>query len=123
MARNKQTKQIDQTDRMSGNQTVLATLARTAFGAGATNTVWTPASGTKINLRYLSVTASGATVITVKLNALLVIEFDLGGTSWPIGEFAPPDDMIVEAGAADDLLTITSSAAVTVGATALGFEA
>ena len=96
-------------------------LPRTAFGAGATNTVGTPASGNRIHLHFVHLTASGATVLTVKLGSAIVFEADMTA-NWPIEDFTPTDD-VEWVGAVDALLTVTSSAAVTVGVTAGGYEA
>jgi hypothetical protein len=74
-------------------------LPRAAFTAAQTQTVGTPASGQCIHLDFLHLTASGATY-----------------------DFAPPAD-VEFVGAANALLTITSSAAVTVGCSAAGYEA
>jgi hypothetical protein len=96
-------------------------LPRAAFTAAQTQTVGTPASGQCIHLDFLHLTASGATVVTVKLGTVVVLEADLTA-SVSTYDFAPPAD-VEFVGAANALLTITSSAAVTVGCSAAGYEA
>ncbi len=107
-------------DRMSGRATVLATLVRTVMVAATPATVWTPGSGKRIDLRYLHLTSSGATVLTIKIGALLISEHDCTA-NWPIDSLEIPEDVILQ-GAVDALLTVTSSNAVTVGVSAAGFE-
>jgi hypothetical protein len=112
---------VSQSDRLAGTLTVIKTLARNAFSAAQTQTVWTPATGKQIMLRYMRVTCSGATVITVKIGTTLIWEGDFT-TTWSQDAFYPPDDCVATDNTANDALTITSSAAVTVGCTAMGWE-
>lgn len=92
---------------------------RAAVGAAGSLTVWTPAAGKKIRLLWFSVTASAATVLTLKLGAEVLWE----------GDFAAAGHAEVllplnggQVGAVDAALTLASSAAATIGGSASGTE-
>lgn len=93
-------------------------LERQALAAGQSATVWTPASGRRIRLLSLHVTTSAATVLTVRLGTNVVWERDFGAA----GGADVPFGLLGVLGPTDGALTVTSSAAATIGATAIGAE-
>lgn len=94
-------------------------LVRTALGAGGNANVRVPATGNKLRLRSVHITALGATIVTLRFGASdNIFEFDLAANS--VVERILPGQGIV--GATDAALVVVSSAATTVGVTAFGTE-
>ena len=93
----------------------------TLFVAGQTLTVWTPGPGKRLRLRALLASADIATVVRIRLAGDLIATFDWTNSN-ALGPFEltfPEPGLEADVGAA---LTVTSSAAVSVGVTAFGRE-
>lgn len=93
-------------------------LAKAAFTAAQTKTVWTPAAGKSAHLFGLSLTAGGATTLTVRYGASILFERDFSAAG-SVDFNMPQNGILLPKDAA---LTVTSSAAVSAGATAVGCE-
>lgn len=109
--------QAGSTEPLRGAATYKAA-ARTAVAAGAGITIWTPGSGKRIRLLSFHVTVSAATVLTLKLGTQTVWERDFGAAGG--ADVLLPLNGIL--GAEDATLTLISSGAATIGATAVGVE-
>ena len=97
---------------------VVKAVPRASLAAGGSVTVWTPAAGKRIRLLSFHLTASAATVLTVRLGSTVVWERDIPGAGG-VDVLLPTNGVL---GGVDAPLTVTSSAAATVGATAIGAE-
>ena len=93
-------------------------LSPTALGAGGTATIWTPASGQKVRFKR----------VQVSVNAVTRIDLRWGTTAFE-SYYLPANGSIIfnaigvnEEGAVDTALTLLSSAAATVTASAKGDE-
>jgi len=93
-------------------------LAPTSLAAGGSATVWTPATGKAIRLKFLSISVDTATQITVTIGTtdIMALRFPDAGTILMnlVGSNVQ--------GAADEALSVTTSEAATVSATAIGDE-
>jgi len=93
-------------------------LAPTSLAAGGSATVWTPAAGKAIRLKFLSVSVDAATLITLTFGTtdFLALQFPGKGTNLMnlVGSNIQ--------GGTDEALKVTTSEAATVSCTAVGDE-
>lgn len=92
---------------------------RTALGAGATATVWTPASGSRVRPLWWGATASGATVLTFKVGSDVIFERDFASAG-ACNVALPLNGGYL--GAVNAAFTVTTTGAVTVGVSVSGTE-
>lgn len=93
-------------------------LARTALAAAGSAIVWAPDLGKRLRVRSIHLTTNAATVLTVRLGNTVILERDFAAAGGCDVVF-PANGILGEPDAA---LSVTTSAAATVGATALGAE-
>jgi hypothetical protein len=107
-------------DRLAGVAFAPKNFLRQAFTAGQTLTVQTPAAGKQIFVGMIHVTALAATVVTVKIGSQVIYELDLNGSELFGDAFIPLGQVLYNPTMAnDEVLSIASSAATSVGATFL----
>lgn len=90
-------------------------VARAAVLAAGSLTIATPATGRKLRVQSFHVTTSAATVLTVKLGTRVLWERDFGAAGGADVLLPPPGELADTAG---DTLTVSSSAAATIGGSA-----
>lgn len=93
-------------------------VARAAVAAGGTRTLWTPASGKKVQLRTVHVTVDAATQADVRIGTTVIAQFDFAGAGSHAISFGAPGWQ----GAADETVNVVFSAACNAGGTATGTE-
>ena len=99
-----------------------AVLTRQAFAAATPVTLIAAVAGKAHYINYLHITCLAATIITVKIGSTVVWEGDFTA-NWPMNDATLPNACWIFTGAQNVAVTVTSSAATTVGVTAGYYEA